>query len=98
MNDGPLFGHFNLGTKFSSVFDFLDVNHDVVDVALMKYCFNDMDWQFSTGQEAFDHYKPELDAYRAVHPETTFIHFTMPLRNSEDILESERSKYRDLIL
>jgi len=52
---------------------------DQVDVAFLKFCYIDAD-QSSSAEDIFESYKSSIEALKLKYPNTTFVHFTMPLR------------------
>ena len=64
--------------KFESFARALDAKPAPVDIALMKVCYVD----FGAGTDAkalFARYRTTIDALRARHPNTVFVHVTAPL-------------------
>lgn len=94
---GPIFGHRNTGAQFSNFFTFLSDNQDLVSIGFDKYCYVDM-YSTNTAATRFAAYKAAVDAFKARNTPVKLVHFTFPLTYDSDQINSERSKYRDLIL
>ena len=78
--------HFRAGknelpmTKIDDFVRFVDAaNAAPPDIAMLKFCYIDANANTNMKQ-VFTHYRDSLAALRARHPQTTFVHLTMPLR------------------
>ena len=95
LDNSPMFGHIGM----YEFWGFANANADLLDVAMMKYCYVNLDGgAHLTAASMFQEYKTNVNAFKLAHPEITLIHFTVPLTTGTDFYNSERSKYRDLIL
>ena len=95
LDNSPMFGHIGMYEFWA----FANANADLLDVAMMKYCYVNLDGgAHLTAASMFQEYKTNVNAFKLAHPEITLIHFTVPLTTGTDFYNSERSKYRDLIL
>lgn len=61
------------------------------DVALVKFCYVDFD-STTDARALFSEYEKTLQALRAKHPRTTFVHVTVPLQADEGMLKSLAKK------
>lgn len=50
-----------------------------VDAAFLKFCYVDMNREGDPAR-LFADYKKEVDALKAKYPDTTFVHFTLPIK------------------
>lgn len=50
-----------------------------VDAAFLKFCYVDME-RSGNAAELFSLYKQEVEVLKAKHPETKFVHFTLPIK------------------
>lgn len=80
--------HFTVGTngvpheKVNHFARFVDASPGAPDIALVKFCYIDIDRRTDVGG-VFDHYRTQLAALQARHPQTTFVHVTAPLRTAQ---------------
>jgi hypothetical protein len=82
---GPAFAHFRVGENTKpdlKTDDFArwmnGAGDDAPDIAFFKFCYVDANPRTDV-QAVFGHYKRVLSDLRARHPQTAFIHVTMPL-------------------
>ncbi len=81
----PVFAHSAVGQNTkpdSKVDDFAKLMEQGIgnkaDMAFLKFCYVDADEKTDV-QKVFDYYKSRLAQLKGKYPDTTFIHFTMPL-------------------
>ena len=81
----PVFAHSAVGQNTkpdSKVDDFARLMEQGIgnkaDMAFLKFCYVDVD-EGTEVQKVFDYYKSRLTQLKEKYPNTTFIHFTMPL-------------------
>lgn len=81
----PVFAHSAVGQNTkpdSKVDDFAKLMEQGIgnkaDMAFLKFCYVDVDERTDV-QKVFDYYKSRLTQLKGKYPDTTFIHFTMPL-------------------
>jgi lysophospholipase L1-like esterase len=68
-------------TKFEAFERILEVQPaGAIDMALMKLCYIDIG-EHTDVERLFDGYRTVLERLRQRHPETTFVHVTVPLRH-----------------
>ncbi len=96
LNYGPLFGHQNQ-SALTEFFDFASQNDDIIVIGIIKRCYEDM-YGGQTASSLFAQYKLDVANYKAQNHNMYLVHSTMPLKNTTDALNAERSKYRDLLL
>jgi len=51
-----------------------------VDAAFLKFCYVDLS-QAGDAQQLFQQYQASVDGLKAKYPETTFVHFTLPVKS-----------------
>jgi len=81
----PVFAHskngYN-GDPISKIDAFVDIIEgslgERVDVAGFKFCYVDFNVDTNVGK-VFNHYKSQMDKLSSEYPNTTFIHFTVPI-------------------
>jgi hypothetical protein len=78
--------HFRAGknelpmTKVDDFVRFVDASGpSEPDIAMLKFCYIDANPNTNM-RDVFTHYRDSLAGLRARHPQTTFVHLTMPLR------------------
>jgi lysophospholipase L1-like esterase len=78
--------HFKAGqneqplTKVDDFVRFVDASSGAPpDIAFLKFCYIDANARTDV-RAVFDHYRSAFAALRSRHPQTTFVHLTMPLR------------------
>jgi hypothetical protein len=64
--------------KLQAFQDALGAGPAPVDVALVKFCYVDVEKDTDVGA-LFDRYRVEMQALQARHPATTFVHVTVPI-------------------
>lgn len=81
----PVFAHSFVGQNTkpdSKVDDFARLMEQGIgnkaDIAFLKFCYVDVDEKTDV-QKVFDYYKNRLAQLKGKYPNTTFVHFTMPL-------------------
>jgi len=98
LDSAPIFGHFNLSDeKPYQFFNEIKKFKDLVDIAMIKYCFIDIG-PSTTAQGRFNTYVTAMDSFVGLRTSAALLHWTMPLTKDEDSLSTERSKFRDLII
>ena len=82
---GPSFAHFPIGENtnpkskcdaFTSLMNKGSGNK--VDIAFFKFCYIDIHFETNVS-ELFEEYEITMSSLRAKHPQTVFVHFTVPL-------------------
>lgn len=62
-----------------------------IDIAFHKYCYVDITHQTNV-EELFDNYRKEMKKVENKHPDTTFIHFTVPLTTVQSGVKAKIKK------
>jgi hypothetical protein len=96
LNYGPIFGHQNQ-SAITEFFNFATQNDDIIVIGIIKRCYEDM-YGSITASSLFAQYKIDVANYKAQYHDMYLVHSTMPLKNTTDALNAERSKYRELML
>lgn len=81
------FLHLNVGenrkpdTKLNEFYSVVDsALGNKVDSAFLKFCYVDLE-RNGDPQVLFDNYVAKIEELKASHPETTFVHFTLPVKS-----------------
>ncbi len=96
LNYGPIFGYQNQ-SGVTEFFNFATQNDNIIVISIIKRCYEDM-YGSQTASSLFAQYKLDVTNYKAQNHNMYLVHSTMPLKNTTDALNAERSKYRDLML
>lgn len=82
------------GTKLDEFVNNIDQSlGGKVDAAFLKFCYVDMEHNGNPA-ELFQSYKASVASLKAKHPDTTFVHFTLPIKS---IPTDTKTKIKDAI-